>query len=235
MSRIEQELERRAGINAAVEETAGTIVLSGLVDSAEARQAAEDIVAELAPPGTRIDNDLEVEQTLPVGTSSFYAGSAPSATTPDTVEEIRAADAEIEPDFTDQQLSTSGLEMAGVNRSDEADTEFFAPTDPVITSDARGEVEVLGGFNPDSMSNDAVNRSVSDGQIGDGALEDAVRRELLEDAATTALPLDVQAVNGVVYLRGEVEDVDDSDSAVEVASRVRGVREVIDETRVRNV
>jgi osmotically-inducible protein OsmY len=77
-----------------------------------------------------------------------------------------------------------------------------------------------------------VERSALDGRYGDEAIRDAVLRELREDAATTALVLDVQVHKGVVRIRGLVPDLVDAENAEEVASRLPGVVEVIDETKV---
>lgn len=66
----------------------------------------------------------------------------------------------------------------------------------------------------------------------DLALEDAVRRELREDAATTDLELEVEVRDGVAYLRGTVQDLVDSDNAAAVASRIPGVVDVVDELRI---
>ncbi len=229
--RIEQELEGRAGVNAVVEVRGEEVVLSGRVDTVEARQAADDIVAELAP-GKRLTNDLEVEQVTPTEVSNFYAGEAPSAATPVSLEALADQEAEIEPDFTDQPLSTSGLATSGVDTMEEEDNVYFPPTDPVITTGDRGEVQVLGGFSPSSDSSVEVERSALDGQYGDEAIADAVRRELREDAATTDLHIDVQVRNAVVHLRGTVRDLDDTENAQEVASRVPGVQDVVEELRV---
>ena len=106
--RIERELEERAGINAIVEVRDGEISLSGLVDTEEARQAAADIVAERAP-GLRLSNDLEVQTTLPTEVSDFYSGEAPGGETPASLEEMAQREMEIDPDFTDQPLDTSGI------------------------------------------------------------------------------------------------------------------------------
>jgi len=235
-ARIEREIERRAEISVIVEESGDTLVLSGLVDTAEAKQAAGDIAAELAG-GKRIDNDLEVEGTLPVEVSEFQHGEAPTAPVPESVAQIREADAEIEPDFTDQKVDTTGLEMAGIEPDEDPDEyrpdeSYFAPTDPVITTDSHGEAKVLGGFSATSDESIQVARSASDDKLGDGAIADAVRRELAEDAATTALPIHVVVRDGVVLLRGTVADLEDEENAEEVASRVPGVREVVDELRV---
>jgi osmotically-inducible protein OsmY len=60
----------------------------------------------------------------------------------------------------------------------------------------------------------------------------AVVRELREDAATTDLMITVSAANGYVRLRGSVPTIDDADNAQEVAARVPGVVEVIDDLDV---
>ena len=214
----------------------GEISLSGLVDTEEARQAAADIVAELAP-GLRLSDDLDVQTTLPTEVSDFYSGDAPGADTPASLEEMAQREVEIDPDFTDQPLDTSGIDadVAGTSaKEDEEGDVFFAPTDPVLTTDARGEVQVLGGFSPTSDSDVSVERSALDGTYGDEAIADAVRRELREDAATTDLRVEVEVRNGVVRLRGTVQDVVDAENAEEVASRVPGVDEVVEELRVVN-
>jgi osmotically-inducible protein OsmY len=237
--RIERALEEQAGINAIVELRDGEITLSGLVDTEEARQAAADIVAAQAP-GLRLSNDLEVQTTLPTEVSDFYAGEAPGAETPASLEELAQREVEIDPDFTDQPLDTSGIdpEVADVaGESVEEDQEgdvFFAPTDPVLTTDERGQTQVLGGFSPTSDSDITVERSALDERYGDEAIADAVRRELREDAATTDLRLEVEVRNGVVRLRGTVQDVVDAENAEEVAARVPGVAEVLEELRVAN-
>lgn len=118
--------------------------------------------------------------------------------------------------------------------SEDGDTDgepVFPPTDPVLTIDERGDPQVLGGFNETSMEEVTVARS-TDGQPGDEALADAVRRELREDAMTTDLGVEVQVREGVAILRGPVADMVDAESAEEVAGRVPGVIEVMDRTEI---
>ncbi len=76
-----------------------------------------------------------------------------------------------------------------------------------------------------------VERS-ADGTLGDEAIADAIRRELREDAATTALAVDVAVYRGVARLRGTVQDIADAENAEEVAARVPGVLEVREELDV---
>jgi osmotically-inducible protein OsmY len=231
---IEHAVADRAGVSVAVEDSGGRLILRGRVDTAEARQAAEDVARTLAGD-RRIDNDLEVEQVVPMEVSDFHGGDAPAAALPESVEEIRDMGAEIDPDITGREVSTSTLEMSGVDLAEEGESTTFPPTDPVLTSDVHGNVQVLGGFSPTSTAAVGVAPSASDAQLGDEAIAEAVVRELREDAATTALRIHVQVREGVVYLRGSVEGMEDASAAEGVASRVPGVTNVVEELRVRQV
>jgi osmotically-inducible protein OsmY len=102
----------------------------------------------------------------------------------------------------------------------------------VITLGDQDNVEVLGGFEPDSMSSMPVERSAMDGRPGDEALAEAVRRELREDASTTDLQIHVIVRNGVAYLRGRVAGIEDVENAEAVAGNVPGVRDVVEELEV---
>jgi osmotically-inducible protein OsmY len=110
---------------------------------------------------------------------------------------------------------------------------YTPPDDPVITTDAHGRAQVLGGFG--EVDDVPVERSAMDGRPGDEALADAIRRELREDAATTDLEIFVAVREGVAHLRGRVADMDDAENAEAVAARVPGVREVVEELEVSSV
>ena len=115
-----------------------------------------------------------------------------------------------------------------MSATDDSET-YVPPTDPVEKPDERGDARVVGGFTPDSMSDELPSpRSVSGGSP-DEALADRVRRELIEDATTTDLPIDVEVRDGVAHLRGRVSDLVDSDNALAVAGRVPGIVDVIDD------
>jgi len=51
-------------------------------------------------------------------------------------------------------------------------------------------------------------------------------------AAIGRLTADYYTVDGVVYLRGRVQSLDDTDLAAEIASRIPGVNDVVDEMTV---
>jgi hypothetical protein len=152
-------------------------------------------------------------------------------------ESLTLAGSDLEPGFEDQPLETnpvnaSNESVSALDVPAEPDETYFAPTDPVVGTDIEGGIEVIGGFDATSMDDDTVDRSHIDGQPGDEAIADAVRLQLHEDAETTGLALHVVVENGVVRLRGRVADLTDAEDAEEVASRVPGVREVIDETEI---
>jgi osmotically-inducible protein OsmY len=233
--RIEQELASQADVYAAVEEQDDAVVLSGIIESEEQRLAAFDIVQMIAPH-KRIIDDLEIEGSLPDTIEdghivSATIGDAPIADT--GVEEPTDA---LEPgDFTEQRILENpyGASGPGYTAADEdediseGEEVFVPPVDP--TRDAQNEV--LGGFSTSAMDEVEVDRS-SDGRLGESAIEEAVLRELREDAATNGLEIEVTVRRGIARLRGRVADVLDIENATEVASRVPGVIDVLDELEV---
>jgi len=157
-------------------------------------------------------------------------------TTPHELAEAGGTRIEVEPSWTDQPLLTDPA--AAVGDSDDSsdpasdlDETYTPPIDPVVTTRASGELEILGGFEASADGQVHPQRS-SDGQIGDEALADAVRAALRLDAATTDLRINVTAMQGVVRLRGTVPDLDDADNAESVAANVEGVLEVQEELTV---
>ncbi len=234
LARIEEQLAE-SGLQVAVEFSDGALILNGVVESEEARQAAADIASGVAPD-TRIDNQVEIEVVLPTDIDEF-ASDDPSAEMAESSAEIRAAGGEIEPDFSSRPIVTDPIEISGPSSGPEDIAEsgetYVPPNDPVLKTDAHGRPVVLGGFDS-SGDDDDVDLS-SDGAAGDEALADAVRRELAEDAATTDLTILVAVRNGVAHLRGQVPDLDDADNAESVAARVPGIREVVEELDVVNV
>jgi osmotically-inducible protein OsmY len=232
-SRIEREIEQQAGVHVAVDERGDELVVTGLVDTQGEREAALDVARALAP-GKRIVDDLEVAGLLPedisgLSLSEVAVGDFQPAT------QGTSDDESIEPgDFTDQEILTNPLGAAGPAATgvdediSEGDEAYVPPTDPVRTR----EGEFLGGFQTTSMDSVAVPRSALDGEPGDEAIADALRRELREDAATSDLEIAVSVEDGVVRLTGSVASLDDAENAEEVAFRIDGVVDVIDELEI---
>jgi osmotically-inducible protein OsmY len=214
----------------------GAVYLSGRVPSQRDRQQARLVVSELSG-GAPVVDDLFVERTLPDDRCANAVQDLVQEPEAETVIGTPGPEGRLEPDFTSQPLETDDLNVVGADAlDDEPDAEpepvYFPPTDPVTTAGPEGELEVLGGFEATSMNGEGVAPSVEDNQPGDEALREAIQRELREDAATTALEIDVLVENGVARLYGHVPDLSDAENAEEVAGRVPGVREVLDELDV---
>lgn len=129
----------------------------------------------------------------------------------------------IEPMPESEDTTTEVQEIRDEEQAEGAEP-YFPPTDPVLNDRGR---DLIGGFDETSMDDVAVEPSTIDEEPGDEALAEAVRRELHEDALTSHLHLAVEVKRGVVYMRGTAEDVDVTDDAAEVASRVPGVQRVV--------
>lgn len=147
-----------------------------------------------------------------------------------TTDELEIEPVEDQPEAPEPHVSeheVGEIEMQGAldEEAAEGGEPYFPPTDPVVN----GGGEILGGFDQTSMDDVAIDASTIDEEPGDEALADAVRRELREDAATSHLRLDVQVRRGVAYLRGTAEDLEDTDNAADVASRVAGIRQVVEQ------
>lgn len=231
--RLVQQLLRQTNLDVTVGETAGVITLTGTVDSAEARAMAAQTVAE-ALPGRRIENQLAVAAVPPPEVESAVysdAGQPPDGYTATGDVPLDRAGSDLNPSFTDQPLETNAINVVDEDVFDadlpaEPEPTYFAPTDPVITTDEQGGPQVLGGFEPTSTTTVEVARSAEDNLPGDEALAEAIRRELREDASTTALDIEVTVDRGVAYLRGTVADLADVENVEAVANEVPGVIEV---------
>src|SRR3982074_3400136 len=188
-ARIEEQLAE-AGLQVTVESSDGSLILNGVVDSEEARQAASDIVEQIAPDA-RIDNQLEVATLLPTNLDDFV-GEQSTAELSESGADIEAAGGELEPDFTDQDNGLSGdfARASGAGGSGDedlasgGDAVYSPPIDPVVSTDEHGLAHSLGGF---GSGEEVPVEQTSDYRPGDEALADAVRRELAEDAATAEL------------------------------------------------
>ena len=230
---IEQELEAVAGIQVVAEEDGNTIVLTGMVESEMEHSTIYDIARAIAPGRDFVDN-IEIATVLPseigqLELSEAGAGDFPTAT------QGTQDDESLEPgDFTDQHVLSDPFTASGPSgtASDEeigeGDDVYVPPIDPVL--DRNGEV--VNGFALSAMDSLEVDRATEDGSLGDEAIADAVRRELREDSSTAELEIEVEVETGIVTLRGTVADIEDTENAEDVASRLPGVREVREQLKV---
>jgi hypothetical protein len=113
---------------------------------------------------------------------------------------------------------------------------YVAPVDPPVvpSSDPQGAV-IAAGFGS-SASEDPFDANHHSSLLpAEDEMTARVREALLGNASTTqfAESIEIDTEGGTVYLRGVVDDVDDSDNLEEVVSQVSGVTEVIDETDLR--
>lgn len=233
---LERRIEEAVDIRVVVEDHDGRLVITGLVSSEEQHEAALDIAHELA--GDNIEDNIEVTGVLPAEVGELRLSEVDTGGFEEATEGFTSDDA-LEPgDFTDQDTIDFPASASGADWSmqedpaAEGDEVHVPPIDPVARRGEDGRVHIIGGLQADSMQEIEVERSALDGAYGDEAIADAVRRELLEDAATTDLAIDVHVFEGVVTLRGVVPDLIDAENAEEVAARVPGVVEVREELTV---
>jgi hypothetical protein len=231
---IEQAISEMVEVDTVIEMDGDTVVVTGIVDTDEEHDAVLNVLNELLPD-LRIEDNLNGGAVMPEEIGDLQlseAGSAGFAGAQPGLHETEA----LEPgDFTDQTiLEDQGVAAgpSGTHADDEVsegDEVYVPPTDPPMSQSG----EFLGGFQTTSDEPEPIARSEVVGGIPDGALEDAVRTELMEDSATTALDIEVTSINGVIMLRGVVDDIDDAENAEEVAARVPGVQEVREELQLR--
>ena len=240
-ARIQREIADQTGLRIVVAEMVNALLLSGRAPTDDARRRVERIARSLAPE-RRIDDGLEVERMVVENVEDTVGLNADELTPNEPAQsppDFSLAD-EYDADLHGQPLETDSMDVADPGNyvtSDqvapvEPDPTYFAPTDPVIGVGDAGETTVLGGWSPDSMSDQEVAPSTLDNRPGDEALAEAITRELREDASTTQLTIDVRVDRGVARLRGRVADLTDAENAESVASRVPGVRDVIEELDV---
>ncbi|HEV7811073.1 MAG TPA: hypothetical protein VGO64_10765, partial [Candidatus Limnocylindrales bacterium] len=68
----------------------------------------------------------------------------------------------------------------------------------------------------------------------EGSMNARIREALRADASTTTLAdrLEIAVLGSTAIIRGQIDGIEDSDNLIEVASRVAGIEDVLDETEV---
>ena len=231
---IEQAISTIVDIDTAIEVDGDTVVVTGIVDTPEEHEAVLNVLSELLPDA-RIEDNLNGGAVMPEEIGDLHLSGTEAAGFAGAQPGLHETEA-LEPgDFTDQTiLEDEGVAAGptGTHADDdvsEGDEVYVPPTDPAMSQTG----EFLGGFATTADQPEPVPTSEVIPGPADGALEEAVRGELMEDSATTALDINVTSIRGVITLRGIVDDIDDAENAQEVAARVPGVIEVREELQVR--
>jgi len=237
---VDQLLRDEAEIFAAVRVGGGTAYLDGMVESAEQRDAATDLALRVAGI-RRVQNDLEVEEFGQAGDASQPDEQTRGDITYQMLEEDRQDSPErfgdpLDPDYNEAVPQVGEDMTSNVMIAVEEGIPYMPPTDPVVRP-SRDEqtIAVLGGFgtaSDEEFPDGQATTATGDAPPGDEDLREEVIAALRADAATTDLVIAVTVRNGRVHLRGEVPSLDDAESAEEVAGRVPGIREVIEELSV---
>lgn len=238
-AQIDRLLQDAAGIYAAVRVGGGVAYLDGMVESAAQRDAATDLAAGV-PGIARVQNDLDVEEFGAPGAVasdeqvrgdvSYRMLEGDQATDPAPLVELA------EPDLNEPIPTIGGDVTSDTMIAVEEGIPYVPPTDPVVRPSIDEQtIAVVGGFGmaadeefPDLLATTAL----GDAPPGDDDLRQQVIEALRSDAATTDLVIQVTVREATVYLRGEVQTLDDAELAEEVAGRVPGIREVIEELEV---
>ena len=113
-----------------------------------------------------------------------------------------------------------------MNAADDDPDPFDPPVDPPVVPGGPEGAEISGAV--DEMDEEDFEGA----PLNDDAITAQVQRLLRRDAATSTLRIRVSSVDGIVTLRGVVQTYEDTDNAAEVAWRVRGVADVLDELEV---
>ncbi len=224
----------QAEIPLIVEVREGVARLTGRVESQRVRQAALDL-ARSVDGVLGIDDQIDYEVVAP---DMYFEPQ-------DDDEEFGYADREaLLDDISDTEPTFQGDTGAwDFQEAIEEGEPYFPPTDPVVRpSTDEQDLDVLGGFSESSMDELVTDPDLEPwanagepdvfGPRQDGDIQRDVENELREDAYTTDIPVHVNVVNGIVYLRGKVHSITDAEYAEEVAGRVPGVAEVQDLTEV---
>ena len=237
---VDRLLRDEAGVYAAVRVGDGVAYLDGLVESEAQRDAATDL--SLRVEGiARVQNDLEIEEFGQPGDATrpdeqIHGDISYQMLERDRQENRDPFQEPTEQDFNEPVPLVGSDVTSSTMIAAEEGIPYVPPTDPVVRpSTDEQTIAVVGGFGtasdeefPDRLATTAL----GDAPPGDEDLRDEVLQALRADAATTDLVIAVTVRNGRVFLRGEVPSLDDAESAEEVAGRVPGIREVIEELSV---
>jgi hypothetical protein len=171
------------------------------------------------------------------------AGDLGTLTRTDVDEGELIADDEDRPEDTENIEMLTELELRAEETDDpmEAVEEGFTyipPIDPpTVPGGELQNAEVASGLGTSALDEPYDEDHHDSFLNADDEVAGRVREALRADSSTTAYVnrIAIEVRDGVVTLRGKVDDLVDSDNIIAVAEYVDGVEEVVDELRVRGL
>ncbi|HSH22297.1 MAG TPA: BON domain-containing protein [Candidatus Caenarcaniphilales bacterium] len=167
----------------------------------------------------------------PLSDTEIYQGELEAGVHDDLPTEPKAENIEM---LTELELRAG--ETDDPNVAAEEGMTYIPPIDPpIVPSDDPQGAEIAAGFGSSALDEPYDRDHPAETLSDEDDMSARVREALRADAATSryADSVAIGTRAGVVALRGVVDDIDDTDNLAEVASRVSGVAEVIDELEVR--
>ena len=134
------------------------------------------------------------------------------------------------------ELDMRAGETGDADVASEEGMTWVPPIDPpVIPSDNAEGLEMAAGFGTTGLDGQIDEDHRAENLTDEDAVSARVREALRADAATSryADELAIANASGVIAIGGVVDDIEDTDNVLEVAGRVSGVRDVIDEMDVK--
>jgi hypothetical protein len=199
---------------------------SGVPADADVEEDLERLSGD-NPDDTAYIDSSAVDQLEGITTTDVYQGETTS--TQEREEPAESYDMLLESDLREGETDDS---MEAV----EEGLTYVPPIDPPVspdTDDPEG-AEVATGF---ALTAEEDLEEIDGRGEAEDALTARIRRALHDDSLTKHLArrLRIAEDNGIVIVRGEVDDLTDSDSVLEVIGDVPGVVEVRDETTIRGM
>jgi hypothetical protein len=156
----------------------------------------------------------------------------------DSLENADSGDRESLEMLTELELRAD--ETDDVMQAVEEGYTYVPPIDPPTMPSASGDYEnavMASGFGVSSLDEPYNQDTHSDLDFFDDEINARVREAIRADSSTTAYAdrIAIEVTDGVVTLRGMVEDLDDSDNLIAVAQYVEGVIDVDDQLRIRTL
>jgi BON domain len=191
------------------------------------RQLAGDRAPE--DQGTPFDAD-EVDNLGDFSSTAKYEGELEAGVDDDLPGDPENIEMEIE-------LELRAEETDDPMEAVEEGYSYIPPLDPPTTPGSLENAEIASGLGLSSLDEPYDQDHHSSFLTDDDEVSARVREALRADSSTTqyADRVAIETREGVVILRGVVDDLVDSDNLLAVAEYVQGVEEVIDELRVRGI